>query len=78
MTIMRVPVVELLYQTTMGQLLVLKYLLLGECGCLFPSLVVPGIKCHHFLRMHLCWCSSDTKSPRVWFLGDRVCPELGR
>jgi hypothetical protein len=32
--IMRVPLVKLLYQTTMGWIPTLEYLLLGVCGCL--------------------------------------------
>jgi hypothetical protein len=78
MAIMRVHVVELLYQMAMGQLLILKYLLLRACGCLWPRLVVLGIKCRRFLRSQLRWCLSDAESPRSWLPGARVCPELGR
>jgi hypothetical protein len=44
MMIMHVPVVELLYQTVIGRLLVLKYMLSGGCGCMLSCLVMPGIK----------------------------------
>jgi hypothetical protein len=53
MAIMCILVVELLCQTVMGQLLVLKYLLSGAHGCLLSCLVVSSIKCHHFLRTRL-------------------------
>jgi hypothetical protein len=39
--------------------------------------VVPGIKCHRFVRSRLRWCLPDTGSPQVWLSGARACPELG-
>jgi hypothetical protein len=59
----------------MGWLPILKYLLSGVRGCLLQHLVVPGIKCHCFLRTRLCWCLFNAKSPRAWLPGARVCPE---
>jgi hypothetical protein len=50
MVIMCVPVEELLCQTAMGQIPVLKYLLSGVRWRLCPCPIVPGIKCHHLLR----------------------------
>jgi hypothetical protein len=51
--IIHVPVVELLCQTTMGRLLVHKYLLSGTCGCLLPCHIMTSIKCCLFLRTRL-------------------------
>jgi hypothetical protein len=53
MSIMRVPVVELLHQAMMGQLPVFKYLLSGMRGDLWLCLVMPDIKCHCFSRTRL-------------------------
>jgi hypothetical protein len=50
MSIIRVPMVELLCQTVMRSPLVLNYLLSGVRGRLRPCLVVAGIKCRRFLR----------------------------
>jgi hypothetical protein len=44
-----VPMEELLCHAGTGRIPVLKYLLLGECGPLWPCLVMPSIKCHCFL-----------------------------
>jgi hypothetical protein len=52
MVIMRVPLVELLYQMVMRQIPALEHLLPGARGCLWPCLVMPGIKCHRFLSPH--------------------------
>jgi hypothetical protein len=49
-SIMRVPMVELLCQELMGYISVLKYLLSGVCGCLWPCPIVPSINCRYFLR----------------------------
>jgi hypothetical protein len=46
----RILVIELHCHTVMGWLTVLKYLLLDACGCLWPCLVMPGIKCCCLLR----------------------------
>jgi hypothetical protein len=48
--VMRVPVVELPCQVSMGRIPVLKCLLSGTCGPLWPCLVVLGIKCRYFPR----------------------------
>jgi hypothetical protein len=53
MAIMRVPVEELLYQAPTGWISVLKYLLSGACGCLWPCPIVPSIKCRCFPRTRL-------------------------
>jgi hypothetical protein len=78
MVIMRVPVVESLYQTAIGRFPVLKYLLLGASGCLLPRLVVTGFKYHRFPMTRLHWCLADAESPRAWLSGARVCHEPGR
>jgi hypothetical protein len=78
MVIMCILLIELLYQTMMGQLLVLEYLMSGVCGCLWLSLVVPGIECRCFLITWFRWCLFDAENPRVWLPGARVHPELGR
>jgi hypothetical protein len=62
MVIMCVPAVELLCYMVMGWLSVLKYLLLGTRGFLWPCLVMQGIKCHRFLRTQHCWCLSILKA----------------
>jgi hypothetical protein len=46
MVIMHVPMIELLCQALMEQILVFKCLLLGVHRSLRPCLVMPGIKCH--------------------------------
>jgi hypothetical protein len=53
MAIMRVHVVDLLCQATMGWIPVLNYLLLGARGRLWPCSIVPGIKWRRFLRSQL-------------------------
>jgi hypothetical protein len=78
MVIMCVPVVELLCQTSMVWLSILKYLLSGTCGCLLSCLVVPGIKCHCFPMTRLRCCLSDTEKPLGWLPGAWVCPEPRR
>jgi hypothetical protein len=75
MVIMCIPVVVLLCQAMMEQLLVLKYLLSYARGRLWPRPVVLGIKCHHFPRSRLQWHLPGTKSPQVWLLGARACAE---
>jgi hypothetical protein len=50
MVIMRVSMVELMCQMSMGWILALEYVLLGARGFLWPRLIVSGNKCHHFLR----------------------------
>jgi hypothetical protein len=67
--IIRVPVVELLRQVVTGRILVLKYLLSGTGGHLWPYPVVPDIKCHCFLMSGLQWCLLGTESPRPQLLG---------
>jgi hypothetical protein len=61
MAIMRVPVMGLLCQAVMGWILILKYLLVGVCGCMRPCPTVPSIKCRRFLRPQLLWCSPSTE-----------------
>jgi hypothetical protein len=78
MTIMCILVIELLCQMVMGCPLVLEYLLSGTCGYLWPCLIVPGIKGHHFPRTRLRRCLSDGERPREWLPGARVCLESGR
>jgi hypothetical protein len=34
--------------------------------CAWVPLAMLDTKCHHFSRIWLCWCLSDTKSPRAW------------
>jgi hypothetical protein len=53
MVIIRVIVGELLCPAAMGQILVLEYLLLDTCGCLWPCPIMTGIKYHCFLRTRL-------------------------
>jgi hypothetical protein len=62
--IMHVPVVELLCQATTGRIPILKYLLSGVCGRMWPYHVMPGIRYHCFPRNQLQWCLPGTKSPR--------------
>jgi hypothetical protein len=50
MAIMCVDVEELLYQVATGHILVLKFLLLGAHGRMWPCPVAPGFECHCFLR----------------------------
>jgi hypothetical protein len=61
MMIMCVPVVELICQAVMKWIPVLKYLLCGACGHLWPRPIVPCIKCHRFLRFWLRWCLPSTE-----------------
>jgi hypothetical protein len=49
-SIMRVSMVELLCQEVMGYISVLKYLLSGVRGRLWPCPIVPSINCRYFLR----------------------------
>jgi hypothetical protein len=63
MTIMRVPVVELLCQVATGCIPVLKYLLSGVYGRLWPCPIVRDIKCCRFPRSWLWWCLPDTEKP---------------
>jgi hypothetical protein len=53
MAFMHVSLDLLLHQTVMGWILVLEYKLSGAHGLLHPCPVVPGAKCHRFLRP---WC----------------------
>jgi hypothetical protein len=55
MAIMCVLVEESLCHMVMGHILVLEYLLLGACGCLYLRHVMPCIKWHRFLRIRLQW-----------------------
>jgi hypothetical protein len=50
MAIICVPLVELLCQKVMGWILALEYLPPGVRGCLWPHLIMPGIK-----RRHIPW-----------------------
>jgi hypothetical protein len=50
MMIMRVPLVESLCQTMMGQILTLEYMLSGAREFLWPRLNVSGNKYRRFLR----------------------------
>jgi hypothetical protein len=63
MMIMLILVVELLCQAAMGWISVLKYLLSGTDGRLWPHPVVLGIKCCCFLRSWLWWCLPGTEEP---------------
>jgi hypothetical protein len=69
MTIMYVHVEELLSQAVTGHIPVLKYLLPGVCGCLWPCPVMSDIKCCRFP-------TSDTESPWVRLSGAWVCAKL--
>jgi hypothetical protein len=77
MAIMRVHVVELLCQTAMGWIPVLKYFLLGACGRLWPCSIMPRIKCRRFLRSQLQWRLPGTESPWVRLLRAQACAKLG-
>jgi hypothetical protein len=50
MTFLLVSLVEPLRQAAMGWIPTLEYMLSGVYGLLRPSLVMPGSKCHRFLR----------------------------
>jgi hypothetical protein len=63
MMIMCIPVEELLCQTVTGRIPVLKFLLSGVCGRLWPRPVVSGIKCYCFPGTWLLWCLPGTKTP---------------
>jgi hypothetical protein len=63
LTIMRVPVVELLYQVAMRWISVLKCLLSGARGCLWSCPIVPGIKYYRFSRIRLQQLFSIPESP---------------
>jgi hypothetical protein len=63
MTIMRVPVEELLCQMVMERILVLKCSLLNVCGLLWLHPIMPGIKCRHLLRTLLYWHLPDNGEP---------------
>jgi hypothetical protein len=77
MVIMHVPMVELLCQVVTRRILVLKYLLSGTRGCLWPCPIAPCIKCHHFMRSQLRWSIPGTETSWVWWSGAQVHPELG-
>jgi hypothetical protein len=49
MVIMDVPVKEMLCQTVMGWIPVLKFIMSGACGHLWPCPITPSIKCCYFL-----------------------------
>jgi hypothetical protein len=76
MVIMRILVEDLLCQAVTGPILVLKYLLSGAYGHLWPCLM-QGIKCHRFLRTQLQWRLLGIESPQARLLGARVCAKLG-
>jgi hypothetical protein len=63
MAIMRAPVEELLCQVAMERIPVLKYLLSGTQGNLWPCYVMPGIKCCRFPRTWLQWHLPNTEWP---------------
>jgi hypothetical protein len=63
MTIMHVAVEELLHQAATGWIPVLKYLLSGACGHLWPCPVMPDIKCRSFPKTRLQWCLPGIESP---------------
>jgi hypothetical protein len=63
MAIMHAPVEELLCQVATGWILVLKYLLSGVWGNLWPCPVMPGIKCRRFPRTWLQWHLPGTEWP---------------
>jgi hypothetical protein len=63
MVIMHVPMVELLCQAMKGRIPIIKYLISGPRGRLWPHLVVPCIKCYRFLRSRLTWCLPGTGKP---------------
>jgi hypothetical protein len=62
MVIMCVLVVELLCQAATERILILKYLLLGMHGYMWPCPVMLDIKCHHFPRIQLWWCLPGVES----------------
>jgi hypothetical protein len=78
MSIMRVLVVELLYQTVMGRIPVLECLMPEVCRCLWLCLILSGIKCHCYPRTEtlrtLVWYLGY---PRAWLPGARAHVELG-
>jgi hypothetical protein len=78
MEIIRVGLVEMLYQMMIDWIPTLEYLLPDARGCLRPRPVVPGSKCHHFLRPQHWQSLSDTKSPQVERLDAQARPESGR
>jgi hypothetical protein len=53
MEIMCAPVVELLCQAAIGWISVLKYLLPGAHGRMWPCPLMPSNKCHRFVRFQL-------------------------
>jgi hypothetical protein len=53
MTIMCVPLVELLCKAAMGQFQALDYMLSGARGLLWPRPILRGNKCYRFPRP---WC----------------------
>jgi hypothetical protein len=63
MVIMHILVVKLLCQVVMRQIVVLKYLLSGPCGHLWPCPIVPCIKCHRFPTFRLWCCLPGTEPP---------------
>jgi hypothetical protein len=65
MAIMRAPVEELLCQVATGWIPILKYLLSGAWGILWPCPIMLGIKCHHFPRTWLQWRLPGTEWPRA-------------
>jgi hypothetical protein len=71
MAIMYISVVDLLCEVSMGWILVLKFLLSGARGHLWPCLIMLGIKCCRFLKTHLRWCLPGTKSLQARLLRDR-------
>jgi hypothetical protein len=70
--IMCVSVVEFLCQETTEWIPVLKYLVSGACGRLWPCIVISGIKCRRFPRSQLLCCLPSTENPWTWLLGARV------
>jgi hypothetical protein len=77
MTIIHVPVVELLYQAPTRWIPVLKYLMSGAGGRLLPCPVIPCIKYRRFPRSWLWWCLPGTENPQAWLPGAQVCLEPG-
>jgi hypothetical protein len=74
MTIMYVHVDELLSQAVTGHIPVLKYLLPGVCGCLWPCPVMSDIKCCRFPTSRLQWRFPILKAPGCGCRGPGCVP----
>jgi hypothetical protein len=78
MVIVRVPLVESLHQTAMGQILALECVPLDAHGLLRPHPIFSGNKCYRFLSHWHWWTLSSSGSPLVGRLDAQACPGLGR